>query len=75
MAGDGATLILASSPSGTSPPAGVATGNAAKGVYMRSKPPPQYVNKVNLEEIHRLTMGYLKRERVLQLKEDAGVST
>ena len=37
-------------------------GVAAKGVYIADKPRPQFVNKVNLEEIHRLTMGYLKRE-------------
>jgi len=40
----------------------VASGSVAKGVYSGDKPRPQYVNKVNLEEIHRLTMGYLKRE-------------
>jgi len=37
-------------------------GVAAKGVYIADKPRPQFVNRVNLEEIHRLTMGYLKRE-------------
>ena len=37
-------------------------GIAAKGVYIADKPRPQFVNRVNLEEIHRLTMGYLKRE-------------
>jgi ATP-dependent helicase Lhr and Lhr-like helicase len=37
-------------------------GVAAKGVYIADKPRPQFVNKVNLEEIHRLTMGYLRRE-------------
>ena len=40
----------------------VAEGKAAQGVYTSDKPRPQYVNKANLEEIHRLTMGYLKRE-------------
>jgi len=34
----------------------------AKGVYSSEKPHPQWVNKANLEEIHRLTMAYLKRE-------------
>ena len=37
-------------------------GKAAQGYYTRNKPSPQWVNKANLEEIHRLTMGYLKRE-------------
>ena len=37
-------------------------GVAARGVYIADKPRPQFVNRVNLEEIHRLTMGYLKRE-------------
>ena len=40
----------------------VKTGKVAKGVYTGDKPRPQWVNKINLEEIHRLTMGYLKRE-------------
>ncbi len=40
----------------------VESGVAAKGVYLADKPRPQFVNRVNLEEIHRLTMGYLKRE-------------
>ncbi|MDP6776013.1 MAG: crosslink repair DNA glycosylase YcaQ family protein, partial [Candidatus Latescibacteria bacterium] len=40
----------------------VESGTAAKGVYMADKPRPQFVNRVSLEEIHRLTMGYLKRE-------------
>ena len=40
----------------------VAAGIAAKGVYTPDKPSPQWVNKANLEEIHRLTMGYLRRE-------------
>ena len=38
------------------------SGNVAKGVYDGEKPRPQWINKVNLEEIHRLTMRYLKRE-------------
>lgn len=37
-------------------------GKAARGVYTSNKPRPQWVNRVNLEEIHRLTMHYLKRE-------------
>ena len=40
----------------------VAEGKVAQGVYTSDKPRPQWVNKANLEEIHRLTMGYLKRE-------------
>ncbi len=40
----------------------VAAGVAAQGVYAADKPRPQWVNRVNLEEIHRLTMTYLKRE-------------
>jgi len=40
----------------------VGTGKAHKGTYVGDKPQPQWVNKANLEEIHRLTMGYLKRE-------------
>ena len=40
----------------------VTAGKAARGVYRADKPRPQWVDKVNLEEIHRLTMGYLKRE-------------
>ncbi|MHC4715722.1 MAG: DEAD/DEAH box helicase, partial [Planctomycetota bacterium] len=37
-------------------------GKAARGVYTPDKPTPQWVNKANLEEIHRLTLRYLKRE-------------
>jgi len=37
-------------------------GKIAEGVYSSQKPHPQWVNKANLEEIHRLTMAYLKRE-------------
>ena len=40
----------------------VQTGTVARGVYRSDKPSPQWVNKANLEEIHRLTMGYLRRE-------------
>jgi len=40
----------------------VADGKAACGVYTAEKPTPQWVNRANLEEIHRLTLGYLKRE-------------
>ena len=40
----------------------VNAGKVACGVYTSNKPRPQWVNKVNLEEIHRLTMRYLKRE-------------
>jgi len=40
----------------------VETGTVAQGVYTSAKSTPQWVNKANLEEIHRLTMGYLKRE-------------
>lgn len=39
-----------------------AEGTVARGVYSREKPAPQWVNKANLEEIHRQTMGYLKHE-------------
>jgi ATP-dependent helicase Lhr and Lhr-like helicase len=42
--------------------AAVNTGKAHKGTYTGDKPQPQWVNKANLEEIHRSTMGYLKRE-------------
>ncbi|KKL49375.1 hypothetical protein LCGC14_2316140, partial [marine sediment metagenome] len=38
------------------------SGNVARGVYTSGKPRPQWVNKANLEQIHRLTMRYLKRE-------------
>ncbi len=34
----------------------------ASGVYTREKPSPQWAKRVNLEEIHRLTMEYLKQE-------------
>ena len=37
-------------------------GTAARGVYRGDRPRPQWVNKANLEEIHRSTMRYLKRE-------------
>ena len=37
-------------------------GTVARGVYTGDKPQPQWVNRANLEEIHRLTLGYLKRE-------------
>jgi len=40
----------------------VRTGKTARGVYTGDKPRPQWINKANLEEVHRLTMGYLKRE-------------
>ncbi len=40
----------------------VDAGTVARGVYTNGKPQPQWVNKANLEEIHRLTLGYLKRE-------------
>ena len=40
----------------------VSEGKAARGVYRADKPRPQWVDKTNLEEIHRLTMGYLRRE-------------
>lgn len=40
----------------------VAAGVAVQGVYAADKPRPQWVNRVNLEEIHRLTLTYLKRE-------------
>jgi len=40
----------------------VKSGKALKGVYTADKPQPQWVNKANLQEIHRLTMTYLKRE-------------
>ena len=36
----------------------VGTGKVACGVYTSSKPTPQWINRANLEEIHRLTMGY-----------------
>ncbi|MCP4263595.1 MAG: hypothetical protein GY774_39725, partial [Planctomycetes bacterium] len=40
----------------------VTSGKAHKGIYTGDKPRPQWVNKANLQEIHRLTMTYLKRE-------------
>ena len=40
----------------------VKSGKAVKGIYTGDKPQPQWVNKGNLEEIHHLTMKYLKRE-------------
>jgi len=40
----------------------VTSGKAHKGIYTGDKPQPQWVNKANLQEIHRLTMTYLKRE-------------
>ncbi|MCE5237823.1 DEAD/DEAH box helicase [bacterium] len=40
----------------------VAEGTVAQGAYTRDKPRPQWVNRANLEEIHRLTLGYLRRE-------------
>ena len=40
----------------------VTEGKIAQGVYTSQKAHPQWVNKANLEEIHRLTMAYLKRE-------------
>ena len=40
----------------------VQEGSAAQGIYTVEKAQPQVVNKTNLEEIHRLTMRYLKRE-------------
>ncbi|MHB0877491.1 MAG: DEAD/DEAH box helicase, partial [Anaerolineae bacterium] len=39
-----------------------AEGKAAAGIYVSNKPRPQWANRANLEEIHRLTMGYLRRE-------------
>ena len=39
-----------------------ADGSVASGVYTSSKPKPQWVDRTNLEHIHRLTMGYLRRE-------------
>ncbi len=40
----------------------VRAGKVARGVYTSTKPAPQWVDRANLEEIHRLTMRYLKRE-------------
>lgn len=40
----------------------VETGDTATGVYVADRPRPQWVNRVNLEEIHRRTLGYLKHE-------------
>ncbi len=40
----------------------VTSGKARKGIYTGDKPQPQWVNTANLQEIHRLTMTYLKRE-------------
>ncbi|MBT7164750.1 MAG: DEAD/DEAH box helicase [Victivallales bacterium] len=40
----------------------VESGEVATGVYVGDKPRPQWVNRVNLEEIHRRTLGYLKHE-------------
>lgn len=42
--------------------ASTAEGLAAKGVYTAHKPRPQYISKANLEEIHRATMRYLRKE-------------
>jgi len=42
--------------------AAVKSGKAVKGIYTGDKPQPQWVNKANLEEIHHMTMTYLKRE-------------
>ena len=52
-------------PAGTAEEAltAVATsGKAVAGIYTGDKPQPQWVNKAHLQEIHRLTMTYLKRE-------------
>ncbi len=38
------------------------SGTVVSGVYDGERPRPQWINKVNLEEVHRLTLGYLKRE-------------
>ena len=38
------------------------SGTIVRGVYNGEKPRPQWINKTNLEEVHRLTLGYLKRE-------------
>jgi ATP-dependent Lhr-like helicase len=40
----------------------VTEGKAARGVYTREKPIPQWVDRANLEEIHRLTLRTLQRE-------------
>jgi ATP-dependent helicase Lhr and Lhr-like helicase len=40
----------------------VQKGGVVQGIYTSQKPAPQWVDRSNLEEIHRLTMGYLKRE-------------
>ncbi|MFA6110976.1 MAG: DEAD/DEAH box helicase, partial [Candidatus Latescibacterota bacterium] len=40
----------------------VAEGSVAQGVYRGDKPRPQWVERTNLTEIHRQTMGLLKRE-------------
>jgi len=37
-------------------------GGVAQGVYRSERPRPQWVNRANLEEIHRSTLHYLKRE-------------
>ena len=38
----------------------VAEGKAAKGIYTREKPFPQWLNRVNLEKIHKYTMEFLR---------------
>jgi len=40
----------------------VQAGTVARGVYTSQKTTPQWVDRANLEEIHRMTMGYLRRE-------------
>lgn len=40
----------------------VAEGNVLEGVYRPDLPRPQWVNRTNLEEIHRLTLKFLHRE-------------
>jgi ATP-dependent helicase Lhr and Lhr-like helicase len=40
----------------------VEAGTVLRGIYASGKAHPQYVNRANLEQIHQLTMGYLKRE-------------
>ena len=37
-------------------------GIAARGVYTDDRPRPQWINRANLEQIHKLTMGFLRRE-------------
>ena len=38
------------------------SGTVVRGIFTGTKPRPQWVNKANLEEIHRLSLRYLRHE-------------